>query len=509
MTASAEFAVMAPHRFIMGVIFMSALAASVAILPGANERVAMLESDGHSREALKILEAEYGRGDRRYRTLYQMQALYEDEGEVSKSRELLEAMVEQRPRDAVLRSRLAKFYRNTGDATAYVRALTDQIAVKYSESACRELVALLRSQGQFAGEQAALQQCRQKGYRRPEDLSRLAELMAADGDSIQAAAILRSIDDLLRLKTSRERYVLLTLLLDQDQPKEAERRATRWIRATKDDGLSLGLIDVFARSRFPSSAMEVAKETGAPGDSISLTVAERLIEQSQTGAAQLYLKGWLEKAAMTDEQVAIRFIDAALSVDDPKTAANGARKFGLEHLNPPLLLRLAEDLANSGFAGDAEQFRRIAGVEIGPPADAGDDVTATGDLNRSGPQAAPSEADMRAAPQGHFGVAGRDSLEAWRRSLWAKMSEDASRRAQALGLSPAQTDAAGRGRSRAEGHGGASSKLLRKTSKVLQHNSRIKMLKHKHRAAKDLTKPAPPAPAAPPQKPGAKPPPEP
>ena len=501
MNASPGLAALAPHRIVMAVIFGGALLAGIAILPGANERVAMLERDGHSREALAILEAEYASGDRRYRTLYQMQALYESEGNVEKARQLLEAMAAENPRDASVRNRLVQFYRTAQDQPAYIAALKTLIDLKYSEGACRELIARERTAGDYKAEQSVLQQCRQRGYRRTDDLARLAELAATDGDTAQAAAILRSIDDIKRLKTARERYQLLILLLEQDQPKEAERRAVRWIRASKDDSLAVGLIDTLAHSKFPDSAMEVAKDAGAPGDSISLTVAERLIERSQMVPAQLYLNGWLEKAKSIQEPVAIRFIEAALAAGDPATGLKGARKFGLGRINEALLTRLAGDLSNAGFQSDAEQVSKVAGFSPAVPRSGG---------GNGAPVPGAGPAPETAAKPGEGAGAGagggqrrtvpvaaptqQDPLETWRRSLWSKMSDDALRRGQALGLAPPQPTVTiesfgasrGRGRfeARTEARPSDSAWPLKKTNRVLQRTKRIKSLHHRPRGSK-------------------------
>ena len=181
--------------------------------------------------------------------------------------------------------------------------------------------------------------------------------MAADGDKVQAATLLKSIDDLKRLKTTRERYQLLQLLVDQDQPKDAERRALRWIRSAKDDSLAIGLIDVLARSKFPESALEVAKDTGDPGDSISLTVAERLIEKTQNGAAQLYLRGWLEQAKNVAPETAVRFVEAALAAGDPRIGYAGARQFGFVQLPEQSLQKLALALEQMQAKSEAAGLR--------------------------------------------------------------------------------------------------------------------------------------------------------
>jgi hypothetical protein len=504
MSGSLASGLFSPHRLILGAIFAGAIAAGWVMLPGQNERVAMLERDGHSREALTILESQYDAGDRRYGTLYQMQALYESEGNVAKARDVLQTMAGQRPRDAGLKRRLAQFYKATQDEAAYHDALRAQIELRYSETACRDLIAALRLKGDYTAEQAALQRCRQKGYRRAEDLSRLAELVAVDGDAAQAAALLRSIDDLKRLRTSQERYQLLTLLLEQDQPKEAERRALRWIRSSKDDQLAVGLIDILARSKFPASAIEVAKDAGEPGDPISLTVAERLIEQAQAGPARLYLNGWLDKSKIGDISTALRFVEAALAVQDPAAAMEGARKFGLDRLPAPVLAVLASALDRRGMSTDASAVRdasarRPEGGVSTPPA------AAVAAAEPSEPGTEPPAPVAKSAWTNLEKPALRrtalpDPLEPWRKSLLTKMTDDAQRRVQSRTFGPPSPAVAAPHRTRhtssfARGRGArtdnkvSGAKLLKKTEKVLQRTKINRDLKLKRRPLKDRGKP--------------------
>lgn len=486
MIAEATTSGLRAYRIVLTSIFLGSLAVGYFILPGQNERVAMLERDGHSREALTILEDLHSAGDRRYNTLLQMQELYEQQGNLAKARQFLEEMVAERPRDAQLRKKLAKFYRDTHDEAAYIEALQKQIELRYSEPACRELVGALRLKGEYSAEQAALQMCRQKGYRRPDDLSRLADLYAAGGDATQAAVLLRSIDDLRRLNSTRERFQLLTLLVDLDQPKEAERRCLKWIRSTKDDGLAVGLIEILARSKYPDSAIEIAKDAGAPGDSISLTVAERLLERSQAGPARLYLRGWLDNATATDEATLLRFVDAALTAGDASTALAGARRLGLVRLPPGLGHRLAADLAIAGETANASEVAAAIG-ELTPQS--------TGPLGPVAPQTSqePARAVLPAdqgpvlidpltgTAKGSKGkdAALRDPLDGWRKSLFSKMSDDAVRRLQASTFGPpAPESLSGRGR-------GSSLKLFRKTSRVLQRASKNKLLKSRRAQHKE------------------------
>jgi hypothetical protein len=317
-------------------------------------------------------------------------------------------------------------------------------------------------------------------------LSRLAELVAADGDGAQATAILKSIDDLKRLKTLRERFQLLSLLAEQDQPREAERRAMRWVRSAHDDTTAVSLIDHLARSKYPDSAYEVAKDAGVPGDGISLTVAERLIEKDQNGAALLYLRGWLERAKTADTDTAIRFVDSAIAVGAPELAIQGARQFGYVLLPQQSLLKLAAALEQSGATIEAGEVRRAVagGAPVLP-------VAAAIDSAESGAQPVTGRSTARGAPVIESGSRQRsvvlvDPLDGWRRSLFTSMSSDAQRRMQALFVGPKRPSLhAGRhfgGHAhfrdlRAERHSGA--KFLKKTSRVLLRTKKLKALRAK------------------------------
>lgn len=486
MTVSAqhrtELAIARPDRLVVALVFLGALVAGWVMLPGESERIAMLERDGHSREALSILENRVASGDRSYRTLHQTLALYENEGNIAKAQTTLEAMVRERPRDVSLKRRLANFYRNGQQSDAYIATLQEIVALRYSESVCREWIGLLRFKGDATAEQSALQRCRQKGYRRAEDLTRLAELYAAGGDLVQATALLKSIDDLKRLKTQRERLQLLQLLLDQDQPNEAERRALRWIRASRDDAFAIGLIDVLARSKHPGSAIEVAKDAGAPGDSISLTVAERLLERTQNGAALLYLRGWLDRAKDKSPDTGARFIAAALAAGDAKIAVQGAKQFGLAQLPERTLLALATALEASGAREEAGAVRAAMtnGAPLASDAAPRDPVAGDGLPAKDVLGAAPKSPQASSGPRARQVVL-VDPLEGWRKALYSAMSSDAQKRMQALFVGPKPPPGYASQPLDGQTRG---ARILKKTSRVLQRTKSLTSLKAKRRNAK-------------------------
>ena len=391
-----------PRSLVMTVLFVGAMALAWLILPGESERIAMLERDGKGREALALLERRFSAGDRNQRTLFQMQLYYETFGDLGRSRGMLELMAELRPRDPQVHRRLAQFYKQTQDVEAELAALRRQIELRYSEPACKELVGLLRQRGQFDEEQAAIQDCRQKGYRRAEDLIRLASLLAVDGDLPQAVSLLRSADDLRRLKAEPERLRLFGALLMLDQPRDALRRAVRWVRGTRNEAFVDLLVDQLVLAKRDDTALDLVRSVGTAGDPIALTAAELMLNRDEGVAARSYLRGWLDKARLGSPAVAGRFVRLAIDAGDPENALRGAQRFGLARLPQSDVAALVEALTAADKTAEAEATRAFLRPDAQP-------------LLRGPGRRLPGS---RRAPAEPASTDPARELENWRLSLW-------------------------------------------------------------------------------------------
>jgi hypothetical protein len=403
-----------PHLVIMLALFLGALVVGFTLLPGRAERIAMLERDGQTVPALAILEKSFRQGDRSVPTLYQLEGFYENFGQLDKSKEILALLAEQAPRDLSVQRRLASFYKQTQNEEAYVQTLRLQIETKYEEKTCRELIGIHRRAGQYADEQAVLQLCRNKGYRKPEDIVRLAALLASDGDMAQSSVLLRSVDDLRRLKNERERLQLFDALVATDQPREALRRATRWLRGQRDSSFALTLIEILSLDKRHDLAIELAKEISSPGDSISLAIAELMLGRGQGVAAKSYLRGWIEKVRFDSPEMVTRFLVAALDAEDPENALAGARKVGLTALSQANLVALAEALAVVGKQADFDSVKAVIQPE----------VLADNPLLGA---AVAMQKGGREATQKLLERVQVDELDEWRLSLWARLMDKTGR----------------------------------------------------------------------------------
>jgi hypothetical protein len=399
-----------PHVLVMGLIFLGALVAGFMLLPGDDERIAMLERDGRDREALQSLQQRYRNGDHSQRTLFQMHTLQTAFGELAEAKQTLEMLAAQRPTDAKVQRQLAVFYRNTQNETGYIAALRRQLGVRYSEPVCRELVGLYSRNGDYANEQQTLADCRARGFRRPDDIIRYAYLVAADGQLSEAAALLKSVDDRRRLRVDRDRHMLFNVLLDTDQAVDAQRRAARWFKGSHDDALALDLIDGLAQQQRYDLAIDLAREIGTKGDAVSLSVAELMLEREELVAARVCLRGWLDAARLRDIDVAQRFIAAALDAEEPQLAFLGAERFGLKRLPQADLAALAEGLS---AVGGTREFQLVRDT-LEPETLAADPLLAAAvEVDRG--QSEPARQLLGRVPV--------DELDEWRLALWSKLME--------------------------------------------------------------------------------------
>ena len=436
-------ALLVPHRIVMAVLFLGAISVGWLLLPGERERIAMLERDGQFRQALDILEARFEHGDRSQRVLYQLQRLYEHFGDLDKSRRSLELLAAQRPRDPHLRRRLARFYKQTQDEPSYIAALESELAIAYSEPTCRELIGLYRRSGEYEREQKTIGQCRERGYRRADDVVRLAHLVAADGDLAQAASLLRSVDDRRKLPNERDRLVFFAAMLEADQAEEAQKRGIRWLKAAKDDNLAMALIETLIRENRHELAMELTRQVSRPGDSISLAVAEIMLSKDEDTAARSYLRGWLEKAQSMSVSVVSRFIVAALEAVDPELAFAGAEKFGLKRLQQVDLASLAEALAAVGRTKEFEAVREFLAqrtVEENPL------LGAAVEMASGTPEIARQQLQLVSI----------EELDDWRLALWARLMEQTGNTSSAsIALRDQGGDGARAARPQTRWHAGA------------------------------------------------------
>ena len=346
-----------PYTLVLALIFAGSLVVAWAVLPGEDERIEALERDGQTSRAFALLEARFNRGDRRQRTLVSLRRFYDYYGDAGKSRQVLELLAVERPRDLYVQRQLAQLYRLNQDMPGQIRALKAQLTIRYAEPVCQRLIGLLHLTNDFAAEQAALIDCHDNGYRRPEGLERLASLYAADGKLDQTAQILAAVDDRRWLRGSHERLMLFDALMATNLPQDALWRGIRWYKGQPDQDLALEMISRLVAAGRNDFGLQMARQVGKPGDPVTLAAGEILVDQVQLDAARAFLAGWLAQAGVMSTETAIRFVAAAVDADDPVLAMRGAERHGLARFQSGDLIPLAEALIGAGRIADFDRVR--------------------------------------------------------------------------------------------------------------------------------------------------------
>lgn len=403
------------HLLVMALVFLGAIAVGYLLLPDENERIAMLEGDGHDAQALSMLEQRFAAGDRGQRTLYQLRHLYEEKGDIARATQMLELLAAARPRDANVQRHLAELYRATQNEPAYIAALERRLAGRASQPVCKELIGIYRGKGDFVAEQRTLDHCKKNGYRRTDDIIRLAHLTAVDGKTAEAARLLKSVDDRRRLRLDSDRLMLFAALIEADDADDAKRRAARWFKGSKDDTLVLQMIDTLAASGRDELAIDLAAEVGRAGDAITLAISELMLDRGEVEATRALLADWLAHAKLGDAELAQRFVRAALDAEDPLLAYRGARAHGLERLSQEDLVSLAEALS----AIERSNEFRLVSAFITSGSVAGN-LLLSAAINVEHGQAEParqllSQIEVKA-------------LDDWRLALWARLMASTGRK---------------------------------------------------------------------------------
>lgn len=332
------------HAVIISLMCVISLVVAWFLLPSDETRIAALERDGKIGRAREMLQEKFAQGDRSPRTLFQLHRIHEHYGDLDNAGQVLELLAKSRPKDLKVQRQLLRHYKLVQDEPNYIALLRAQLALRHSDFACRELIGIHRRNDDLDAETQAIRECRAKGYRREDDLSRLAVISAASGDLVEAARILQSVDDRRWLKNISERILLFSALIEAGQANEAYRRGLRWLKGQPDDELALGLISLFVEAKQNALGIELAKAVGKPGNPVSLSIAEIMVDQVQYPAARAFLAGWLEKAEQMDTETATRFLNASVDSGDPLLALKGAERHGIDKFAQADLVGLAEAL---------------------------------------------------------------------------------------------------------------------------------------------------------------------
>ncbi len=176
------------------------------------------------------------KGDASANVVLPLSDLYLIYGEMGKAVELMEGFVEQNPDNMEARLRLSKYYQQTQRPHDYLGSLEKRAEAQPSEEALRHLSQLYNAEGRYRQQIEVLKRIVEDYDAKPSDYLDLAYLLAAEGEMVEAADVLRRMAR--KHPTAfdlRAREFLVSLFLDLGQYEDAltylqgyEDRGGRW-----------------------------------------------------------------------------------------------------------------------------------------------------------------------------------------------------------------------------------------------------------------------------------------
>jgi hypothetical protein len=312
------------HKILIGFLVGVVPLASYLLLPGFDERLAMLMRAGHEREAAAELEREITSGDKRPSILAALGRAYNAEvsGKLGRAIEIMETYVSHTPRDPEGFRVLAGLYAAANRPHAMVTAQALLVAVSPARADVARLLGLYRLYGRFDEERKLLLEMQNQPALESADLLRLGELLAAKGERAAAVDVLTRADDMLGPDEEQTRVLLFELLASSGRSSEAARRAKRWLTNWHKPWLAARFVRRLARGSPDQDLDSLAAVAVALHPETKLYLAQILIENGRRASANRLLsldqfQARIETGPAPAKEDIAAFLDAVRFVDDP------------------------------------------------------------------------------------------------------------------------------------------------------------------------------------------------
>lgn len=262
-----------------------ALLLSLVMLPGDNEMGAMDLRDQSYDGAVASYEAAAVRGDRSKTTLALLARAYAGSGEIDKSIAVYHDFLRQEPDHLEAKLALLEAYRDGQRIDDYYRLLKDITLDSDDTARLRTLSEEAALRHDLPVEEQALTALSAKGAAEPDDLRRLAFLLARNERYKDAARVLDQIPDRSRTaqQVIEDSRFAFRLALDAGDPNRAEAIASRALHRRDDFSAAGGFIEALSGYGYQDAAIRVIARLDPGGDpalrlqraSLKLSVGDR------------------------------------------------------------------------------------------------------------------------------------------------------------------------------------------------------------------------------------------
>jgi len=290
--------------------------ATYLLLPGADERVAMLIREGKYHEAISQLEGQRAAGDKRPITVALLARAYRASGEFEHAVDLMESYVTSRPDDPAAFAALAGLYGIQERPEAAMAALARQVELAPTRENISRLAAVYRIHGRFDDEIALLDRQRSRVDLGGDDLVRIGEFLAAKGETAGATAALLRADKDLPSDQERGRVLLFDLLVSAGRSHEAAERARSWLIAWRKPWIAIRLVRSLARMAPGPDLDRLIEVAVRLHPEATFYLGKAVAEDGAKGSASRLLRGWLSAQASPAADDLHGFLAAARATGD-------------------------------------------------------------------------------------------------------------------------------------------------------------------------------------------------
>ena len=344
-----------PYRALLIAFALAASAAAVLTLPGEREKIALHERDGKISDALGHIRGRLSAEKHDAHVLDAAVRLHLRLGDLDAAIAAAELYAASLPDSLAAQIRLLDLLRDHGQHERYL-ALAKRVYDRWQEpQILRDLLDLYRLRQHLEAELRLLELATGIGQAMAADIERLGMIKAAQGDYAAALQLLSDADGTRDGIDRSARFTLFQLLVEQDRPDEAMRRATKWLAAKPDDAAAAQFCADLALSGQVARAATITRQINRPESEIYITCAERVSRRGEAAIAADLLLAWVAENRSASAQTVDRFVRLALRVGRPDLALalqSDAKSYALSPAICP-------EKALSGGAGPSDERPRL------------------------------------------------------------------------------------------------------------------------------------------------------
>jgi tetratricopeptide (TPR) repeat protein len=321
-----------PYRTLLIAFALAASAAAVLTLPGEREKIALHERDGKISDALGHVSGRLSAGKHDAHLLDAAVRLHLRLGDLDAAVAAAELHAAAFPDNLAAQIRLLDLLRDRGQHERYL-ALAKRVYDRWqAPQILRDLLDLYRLRQHLDAEVRLLELATGIGQAMAADIERLGMIKAAQGDYAAALQLLNDADGTRDGIDRSARFTLLHLLLEQDRPDEATRRAMKWLATNPDDAAAAQFCADLALSGHVARAVTITRQINRPESEIYVACVERVSRRGEAGIAADLLLAWVAENRSASAQTVDRFVRVALTVGRPDLALafqSGAKSYAL------------------------------------------------------------------------------------------------------------------------------------------------------------------------------------